>query len=147
LLAALGCLEPLEPTPDSSPVVITPEAAAVSVKALSNGWSFSLPLRVRNTGSRVVYVDLTYRHTEKLIDQKWEHATQSPELGDWRAIPPSQTQTLGYLVTYVRSNSAPPLLEHARGLYRVGLHLSYSSSGSDLFPPENSYSRSFVVVE
>jgi hypothetical protein len=38
------------------------------------------------------------------------------------------------------------ILEHARGLYRVGLRLSYTMNGSDPLPAENYYSRSFVVA-
>jgi len=151
IFAVTSCLEPLEPTPDSSPVIITPQSTAVPATILGSGWTFTLPLRITNTGSRTVFVDLSYRLTEKLIDQKWEIATLSRSFGQWRAIPPSQTQSLGYAVTYAHGTSAPPtssaILEHARGLYRVGLHLSYTSDENSLLPGENYYSRSFVVSQ
>jgi len=151
IIAAIGCLEPLEPTPDSSPVMITPQSDVIPATDVAGGWTFTLPLRVTNTGSRTVYVDLSYRRTEKLIDQKWEIAVQTQSFGQWRAILPSQTQSIGYGVTYARATSGPPtssaVLEHARGLYRVGLHLSYTLDGNELLPAENYYSRSFVVSQ
>lgn len=150
LLAAFGCLEPMEPTPDSAPVVITPRMESILVTKLASGWTFTLQLRVRNYGTRTVFVDLSYRVTEKLIDQKWKIAAFSPETRQLREIPPSQTQTISYAVTYVHGTVLPGtqagILEHARGLYRVGLRLFYSSNGSDPLPAENYYSRSFVVL-
>ena len=146
LLALSACLEPIEPTPDSSPLSITPAVEAVSVeKVEQNVYSFSLSLRVRNTGTRNVYVDLFYRETDKLIDQKWEVAAESPGSNLFRLVGPGQTQQILHVVTYPPGRY--PLFDNVRGLYRVGLRAFYGPTGTDPIQAQPAYSTPFVLVE
>lgn len=143
-----GCLDAIAPTPTSSLVAITPINRWTRGEESESGSRFFIELRIRNAGSRTIFLDRLYGRTEKLIDQKWELAieTTTPPFGTVRSIPPNQSITIGYLVQYVPGVSPDsPYLEHLRGLYRVRLRLSYSSNGTDLLPPEDSYSQPFAV--
>jgi len=146
LLAMSGCLEPIEPTPDSTPLSITPAVEAVSVeKVQENVYSFSIALRVKNNGASNVYVDLFYRETDKLIDQKWEIAAENSASTFFRLVGPGQTQQILHVVTY--SQGSHPLLDRVRGVYRVGLRAFYAPNGTDPIPAQPAYSKPFVVVE
>jgi hypothetical protein len=143
-----GCLDPMEPAPTSSVVTITPTTRSVRGQESETGSRFGIEFRVRNTGSRTIFLDQFYAHTEKLIDQKWKVVmeTTPPVFASARTIPTGQSVTAQYLVQYVGGVSPEsPYLEHVRGLYRVRLRLSYRSNGSELVPPEESYSEPFVV--
>ena len=144
LLAVVGCLEPIEPAPDSA-LSISPQIEAVSIERQAYAYSFSLPLHVRNSGTRAVMIDLFYRRTEKLVDQKWQLAAESAPTNLSRVIGPNETTLIQYVVTYQRGTSYP-LLEHVRGLYRVGLRGTYQDNGLPL-TPSPSYSQPFVVVD
>ncbi len=145
LLATLACLDSIEPTPQPTQISIVPQTGELVATSLKNGFTLSMQIFVRNNGGRTIYVDQFYRRTEKLVDQKWELAVESPAAPSFRTVGPSQTQSLPYVVTYL-NGSRFTLLEHVRGLYRVGLRVSYSPNGAELFPAESSYSLPFVVI-
>jgi hypothetical protein len=102
---------------------------------------------VRNKGTRAVYADSFYRRTEKLVNQKWEMAAETPSgpIGFRTTIGPGQTVPLAYVVTYTAASHFT-LLKHPRGLYRVRIDLSYAAGGQDRLPPEDSYSPPFTVI-
>lgn len=147
LMATLGCLDSMEPAPASAQVSIFPLKEAALAVPSRTGYTFSMTLIVTNTGSRTIYVDQIYRRTEKLVDQKWELAVESPTapVGLTRVIGPLQTQSMPYVVTYVPGTDFP-LLEHMRGLYRVGLRMAYATDGSEPITGDAPYSRPFAVV-
>jgi len=108
-----------------------------------------MELRIRNRGARDIYLDGDYRRLEKLVDQKWKLATQRDNFpfASVRVIRASQSITMSYVMVYVRGTSPETvLLENLRGLYRVGLRLSLTPNGSDLFPLDESYSVPFSVT-
>ena len=145
LLATLSCLDSIEPTPQPSQISVVPQKGELVTTPSSNGFTWSMQIFVRNNGTRNIYVDQIYRRTEKLVDQKWELAIESPMAPSFRTVAPSQTQSLPYVVSYFNGTNYPRL-EHVRGLYRVGLRVSYQPNGNELFPAESSYSRPFVVI-
>jgi hypothetical protein len=93
-------------------------------------------------------VDRLYGWTEKLVDQKWKlvvESTNAPFVSI-RSIQPGGGITITCLMQYVRGYSPESLyLDRVRGLYRARLRLSYSASGTELLPPEESYSQPFAV--
>ena len=143
--APAACLDSIEPTPDSSPLSITPAVGAVPVQKLPNLSTITLSLRVRNDGDRTVFVDLLYRKTDKLIDQKWEVAAESAGSFITRSVAPGQTQQILYVLSYPPGRY--PLLERARGVYRVGLKAFYDEGMTEPIPAQPAYSSSFVIVE
>jgi hypothetical protein len=145
VFAPLACLDSIEPTPDSSPLSITPAVGAVPVKKLPNLSTITLSLRVQNRSDRVVYVDLLYRKTDKLIDQKWEVVAESPPSTIFRSIEPGQTQQILYVLSYEPGRY--PLLEKVRGVYRIGLRGFYDLNITEPLPSQPAYSTSFVIVE
>jgi hypothetical protein len=107
-----------------------------------------MAFRVQNTGSRTIFLDRIYTRAEKLIDQEWELAIETPEaaFASVRTLLPNQSTTFTYRVNYVRGSlPAAPYLEHLRGLYRVRLRFSFTANGSDPLPSEESYSQPFAV--
>lgn len=146
LVALVGCLEPIEPTPNSAPLSITPMLEATSVIKGTDGFTFSLPLMVKNVGTSTVYVDLYYRRTEKLVDQKWEVAAESVPTSILRSFAPNESRRIEYIVVY-KPGEAYPLLEQARGVYRVGLRAFYGNTATDPISPSPLYSKSFVLIE
>jgi hypothetical protein len=141
-------MDAVAPTPVSSTVSITPVTRSTRGDANDSGARFIIDLRIRNTGSRTIFLDRLYGRTEKLIDQKWEFATETttPAFGSVRAIGAGQSFTLTYQMLYVKGRTPPSIhLEHIRGLYRARLRFSFTSSGSDPFPAEESYSQPFAV--
>ena len=144
-LVPVACLDPIEPTPESWPLWITPAVQAVTIQEVKNLYTISVSLRVRNNGERTVYVDLRYRETDKLKDQKWEVAAESAPSDLFRAIEPGQTQQILYVLSYPPGRY--PLLENVRGLYRVGLRAFYQSNGTSPIPAQPAYSSPFVLVE
>jgi len=141
----VACLDSIEPTPDSSPLSITPAVGAVPVEKTPNLTTISLSLRVKNDSDRTVYVDLLYRKTDKLIDQKWEVAAESAPSTIFRSIAPGQTQQILYVLSYPPGRY--PLLEKVRGVYRVGLRAFYDLNITEPLPAQPAYSTSFVIVE
>ena len=138
----------MAPTPTSSVITITPTTRSIPGLESPAGNRFTLEFRIRNTGSRPIYVDRVYGRTEKLIDQKWEMVMERipPAFASVRVIPPGQSITFEHLVQYVRGVSpSSPYLEHIRGLYRARLRFSYLANGSEPLPSEESYSAPFVV--
>lgn len=138
----------MPPTPTSAAVTITPTARSIPGLESQAGTRFILEFRIRNTGSRQIYVDRLYGLTEKLIDQKWEPVMERtpPPFASIRIIGAGQSITFEHLVQYVRGVSpSSPYLEHIRGLYRVRLRFSYLPNGTEPLPPEESYSEPFVV--
>jgi hypothetical protein len=141
-------MDAVAPTPVSSSVSITPVTRSTHGDANDAGARFAIDLRIRNTGSRTIFFDRLYGRTEKLIDQQWEFATEStaPAFGSVRTITPGQSLTFTFQMLYVSGKSPPSTyLEHIRGLYRARLRFSFTSTGSELFPPEESYSQPFAV--
>ncbi len=112
----------------------------------ADGFSFSLPLTVKNIGTRPVYVDLFYRRTEKLVDQKWEVAAESTPTNLMRLFAPNESRRIEYVVSY-KLGAGFRLLEQVRGVYRVGLRAFYGANQTDPISDLPSYSRSFVLVE
>jgi hypothetical protein len=111
--------------------------------------TFQIELRIRNKGSHDIYLDGDYRRLEKLVDQKWKLATVRDNFpfASVRVIRASQSAMVSYAMVYVRGTSPETvLLENLRGLYRVGLRLSLTPNGSELFPLEESYSAPFSVT-
>lgn len=146
LVALAGCLEPVEPTPNSAPLSITPIVEATSVFKDGDSFAFSLPLTVKNVGTRTVYVDLFYRRTEKLVDQKWEVAAESTPTNLLRSFAPNESRRIEFIVVY-KLDAGYPLLEQARGVYRVGLRAFYAANATDPISATPSYSKSFVLIE
>jgi hypothetical protein len=147
-MAAAGCLDAVAPTPTSTLALITPASASTRGTQTPSTTRFAIDLRVRNTGSRTIFLDRNYGRTEKLVDQKWELAieTTSPPFVSVRTIPPGQALTITYVMLYVRGASPESIyVEHVRGLYRARLRLSYNENGSDPLPVEASYSQPFAV--
>ena len=145
---AAACLDAVAPTPVSASVTITPVNKFVRGKESVDASGFDMDFRVRNTGSQTIFLDRIYARTEKLIDQDWEVAieTTGAPFTSVRTLVPNQITTFSYRVIYLRASS-PALvhLEHIRGLYRARLRLSFTSNGSDILPPEESYSQPFAV--
>jgi hypothetical protein len=145
---ALGCLDAVEPTPTSSLVSITPVNRSTRGDENQSGVQFRIDIRIINRGSRPIFVDRLYGWTEKLVDQKWKlvvESTNAPFVSI-RSIQPGGGITITYLMQYVRGYSPESLyLDRVRGLYRARLRLSYSASGTELLPPEESYSQPFAV--
>jgi hypothetical protein len=145
---ALGCLDAVEPTPTSSLVSITPVNRSTRGDENQSGVQFRIDIRIINRGSRPIFVDRLYGWTEKLVDQKWKlvvESTNAPFVSI-RSIQPGGGNTITYLMQYVRGYSPESLyLDRVRGLYRARLRLSYSASGTELLPPEESYSQPFAV--
>jgi hypothetical protein len=140
-------MDAMAPAPTSSAVTITPTTRSVAGQQTETTSRFGIEFRVRNTGSRTIFLDRFYAHTEKLIDQKWEvvMVTTPPAFAS-RTITAGQSVTTQYFIQYVRGVSVEsPYLEHVRGLYRVRLRLSFLSNGSELLASEESYSEPFVV--
>ena len=143
-----GCLDAVAPTPVSTVVSITPLDRSTRGNESDGGTRFHIEIRIRNIGSRTIFLDRLYARTEKLVDQEWELAleTAGPPFGSIRTIPAGQSFTLTYSVSYVRATS-PKLvhLEHVRGLYRARFRMAFTSNGTDILAPEDSYSRPFAV--
>jgi len=146
VFTTLGCLDPIEPTPDSAPLSIAPGVAAVPVQSVGGSFSFAVSLQIINRGTRPVYVDAFYRRTEKLVDQKWKLAAESTPTDLFRAIAPNETLRLVYSVAY-KSGTDHPLFDPVRGLYRVGLRAFYEPNGSSPTSAQPSYSSPFVLVD
>jgi len=143
-----GCLDAVAPTPTSTVVSITPLVRSTRGNEDDSGSRFNIEIRIRNLGSRTIFLDRLYARTEKLVDQKWELAleTDRPPFGSIRAIPAGQSFTLTYAVTYIRAVAPRRIhLEHVRGLYRARFRMSFSANEAELLPPGDSYSRPFAV--
>jgi len=148
-LSTTSCLDSLEPTPTSTIFSIDPLNLYTAGSQTETTSSFHMELRIRNRGARDIYLDGDYRRLEKLVDQKWKLATQRDNFpfASVRVIRASQSITMSYVMVYVRGTSPETvLLENLRGLYRVGLRLSLTPNGSDLFPLDESYSVPFSVT-
>lgn len=146
--SAVACLDAVAPTPTSTSVTITPVNRSTRGSEDGGVSEFQMDFRVRNTGSRTIFLDRIYTRTEKLIDQEWELATETTgtPFASVRTLLPNQSTTFSYRVNYVRDTSPFALhLEHIRGLYRVRLRFSFASGGIDPLPPEESYSQPFAV--
>ena len=138
----------MAPTPTSAAIKITPTTRSTPGEESEGGSRFAIEFRIRNTGSRTIFLDRLYARVEKLIDQKWEMVKEitPPPFVSVRSIPAGQSITTEYLVQYVRGvPPESPYLEHVRGLYRVRLRFSYLSNGTEPLSPEESYSEPFVV--
>ena len=149
-MLSVSCLESVEPTPASSILSIEPLTPFVRGLEAATFSRFQMEFRVRNDGTRPVYLDLGYRRFEKLVDQRWELATESTNapFATVRTIAPGVRISILFVVTHVRgSQSQSDLIEHVRGLYRARLRLAYDPGGSDQIPLEDSYSRPFAVTE
>ena len=150
ILSSMSCMEAIEPTPESTLLSIDPADGSVRGTQSDSMTRFLMPLVIRNKGSRAIYLDLGYRRTEKLIDQKWELAaeTANGNFASIRLLNPGRTVTIDLVVVFRRgSPPAAPLLEHIRGLYRARLRFSYTGNGTDLLPVDDSYSQPFAVTE
>jgi hypothetical protein len=148
IVATAGCMESMAPTPVSSNVSITPVNPATRGDETQTGSRFAMRMTIRNTGTRTIYLDRLYSRTEKLVDQRWELAIESTltPFGAVRTIGPGQSFALDFVMLYVRGQSIPSsYLEHPRGLYRVRFRFSFTANGSELLPPEESYSQPFAV--
>lgn len=111
--------------------------------------TFHMEFRVRNIGSRNLFLDTDYMRTEKLVNQKWELATEraaAPFFAS-RVLGPGQSTVVSISVAYTRGTSPESiLLSHLRGLYRARFRLSFASNGTELLAPEDSYSAPFAVT-
>jgi hypothetical protein len=146
--SAIACLDAVAPTPTSTSVTITPVNRSTRGSESGAASKFQMDFRVRNTGSRTIFLDRIYTRTEKLVDQEWELATETTgaPFASVRTLLPNQSTTFSYGVNYVRDTSPFAMhLEHIRGLYRVRLRFSFASAGIDPLPPEESYSQPFAV--
>lgn len=146
VVATTGCLETIEPTPNPAPLTITPLVEATTVVKQGDGFAYSLPLVVKNVGTRPVYVDVFYRRTEKLVNQKWQVAAESAPTIFLRQFAPNESRRIEYVVWY-KPGAGNRLLEQVRGLYRVGLRAFYAADQTDPVSSTPSYSKSFVLVE
>ena len=149
-LALISCLEPLQPTPVSTVISIQPASPFTRGFDSETISRFEIAIRLQNLGSRTIYVDASYQLIEKLIDQKWTLARESPPspFVAFRAIPQGQRVTVSYVVLYNRATSPDnQLLEHIRGLYRMGVRLAYNANGTDPLSSGDSWSQPFAVTE
>ena len=149
LSVAISCLEPVEPTPHSSEVVIDPAKPSVPGFELTGGSFFGPALSIRNTSQQPIYVDVERFFVEKLIDQKWQYAysTGSPPFRSTVALAPAKSQVMIATVSAPKSEGAKyPLLLHLRGVYRVHLSIARDSHGADLLDSAMTYSQPFVVT-
>jgi hypothetical protein len=151
LLAALvsaSCLTPMEPTPQSDIVTITPVNASTLGAELPSGSFFRTDILIANKSQRIVYVDANRRFLEKLVDQKWIYAygdTEGNFIGP-TSLSPSGKATFAFSVAMVRNSSpARPLVEHIRGVYRVHYRLAFDRAGTDVMDSATTYSQPFVV--
>ena len=149
LMTTTSCLEPVEPTPTSTLLSIDPLNLYTRGSQTETNSTFHMELRIRNKGTRDIYLDGDYRRLEKLVDQKWKLATERDNFpfASVRVIRPSQSASVSYVMVYVRGTSPETvLLENLRGLYRVGLRFSLTPNGSELFALDESYSVPFSVT-
>jgi hypothetical protein len=149
LVTTTSCMEPVEPTPTSTLLSIDPLNLYTTGSQTESNSTFHMELRIRNKGSRDIYLDGDYRRLEKLVDQRWKLATERDNFpfASVRVIRASQSVSIPYSMVYLRGSSpGTVLLENLRGLYRVGLRLSLTPNGSELFPLETSYSIPFSVT-
>lgn len=145
-----SCLEPVQPTPRSTIIAIdpvTPFTRGLDSDVISR---FEVNLRFRNDGARTIYLDGGYRRLEKLVDQKWEVAMESPSapFEAFREIRPGQRVTTSYVVLYDRRTTPElVLLKRIRGLYRMRLRLAFTVNGTEQLHADDSYSQPFAVTE
>lgn len=151
LLAAAvtaSCLTPLEPTPQSDTITITPVNASTLGAELPSGSFFRAEILIANKSQRIVYVDANRRFLEKLVDQKWMYAygdTGGNFISPTR-LNPSGSSTFAYSVTMDKgSTPARPLVEHIRGLYRVHYRIAFNPAGTDVLDSATTYSQPFAV--
>jgi len=145
---AVGCLDAVEPTPTSSLVSIAPVRGSTRGDQSESGVQFRIDIRIINRGSRIIFLDRTYGWTEKLVDQRWKFVVESSTapFASIRTIQPGGGITITYVMQYIRGQSPESqYLDRVRGLYRARLRLSYTASGTELLPPEESYSQPFAV--
>jgi hypothetical protein len=147
-LVSASCLTPLEPTPQSDIVTITPVNASTLGAELPSGSFFRADILIANKSQRFVYVDANRRFLEKLIDQKWMYAygdTEGNFIGS-TPLSPSGSSTFAFSVAMVKnSGPARPLVEHVRGVYRVHYRLAFDRAGTDVLDSATTYSQPFVV--
>ena len=146
---SVSCLESVEPTPESTVLSIQPLTPYVRGVETAASSRFQMEFRIRNNGTRPVYLDLAYRRFEKLVDQRWELAaeTTAAPFTAVRTIQPGVQISVVFSVVHTRGSSSFELIEHVRGLYRARLRLAYNPGGTDQMPVEDSYSLPFVVTE
>ena len=147
-VSMLGCLEAVEPTPTSTLVSIAPVNRSTRGEQSESGMQFRIDLRITNKTQRVIFLDRPYGWTEKLVDQDWKFVVESTAapFASIRSIQPGSGITVTYLMQYIRGRSPESLyLDRVRGLYRARLRFSYTANGTELLPPEESYSQPFAV--
>lgn len=141
-------MDAVEPTPVSAAVRITALDESTVASETQVASRFETTLLIRNTSGRTLYLDMSYRRTEKLIDQTWLVAVESgsAKFASTRSVGPGQTINIIHAAS---SLDSPPvsLLQHVRGLYRVRLRLAFDRSGVEELPAEESYSQPFVVMK
>ena len=148
-VAAASCLEPAAPTPVSTLVSIDPLNAFTRGQQTELVSTFHMEFRVLNIGSRNLFLDTDYMRTEKLVNQNWELAAERAASAFFasRMLRPGQSTVVSISVVYTRGTSPESLLlSHLRGLYRARFRLSFTSNGTELLAPEDSYSAPFSVT-
>ena len=147
LLSSAACLDSIEPTPISPAVSITTVSA--DGRELDQRRLVGAGFSIENTGTRRIYIDRNYFRLEKLVNQRWQLAAEqigpfSPGLA---GLAPGRTVfTSKNFIHDPAAVTQFPLIEHVRGLYRMGFRISFTPDGNDLLPGEESYSQPFGVT-
>ena len=145
-----SCLEPIEPTPSSELISIVPVSPFTRGFETETITRFEINIRVQNNGTRTIYLDGSSYRLEKLVDQKWIVARETPPASfqATREIGQSQRVTSSYVMLYNRVTAPQDvLLSHVRGLYRLRLRLAFNPGGAEELPQQDSYSQPFAVAE
>ncbi|HKY97791.1 MAG TPA: hypothetical protein VJL35_08030 [Gemmatimonadaceae bacterium] len=147
MLSSSACLDTIEPTATSPAVAITTVSA--DGRELDQRRLVGAGFAIENTGTRRIYIDRNYFRLEKLVNQRWELAAQdigpfSPGLA---GLAPGRTTFTSKNFIHDPAGVTPlPMIEHVRGLYRMGFRISFAPDGTDLLPADESYSQPFGVT-
>ena len=147
LLSSVACLDTLEPTATSAAVTITTLSA--DGRELDQRRLVGAGFSIENTGTRRIYIDRNYFRLEKLVNQRWQLAAEqtgpfSPGLTG--LAPGRSTFTSKNFIHDPAAVIQFPMIEHIRGLYRMGFRISFTVDGKELLPAEETYSRPFAVT-
>lgn len=148
LIAAVSCLEPAEPTPVSSDVIIR------TAFGTTNGFesdlisSFAIEVDIKSTSSRPIFVDGSSIFFEKLVDQKWRYAAPDDRrtVNMLFSIDPGQARGIPASVLSVKGGTSElAILDHVRGVYRAHIRVGFDGSFTQMVDSASTYSEPFTV--
>lgn len=148
LVASISCLEPAEPTPVSSDVIIRTSFGTTNGFESDQVTSFAIQLDIVSTSSRPIFVDGSKIFFEKLVDQKWHYAA----VDDRRTvnmifvIDPGGSHSLPASVLSVKGGTSElPILDHIRGVYRAHVRIGFDPAFNQMVDSASTYSEPFTV--